>query len=364
MTETQTATQGIGTGGQGVVGRKVARVPSFDARYTIVKATPSSGGWTYTLRTVLGQEQDVDGQDARFRLLAVEAEASVRTDDLADLDDFIREKLADVPAGSMDTWADDPPTAAKDVSMGSGYKMANAAASAQFILWSGGAADCLIIAATGATNSYITHQDRGGIGEKGAPSRDDIIQQIRSLKAPVRIWLASAMFGKFRETGIMQSELILSAVAMLKAEPGCTIVAIFSELSLALNTKTGAVLAGKAVQDGLDPFNPNPVSKRFLTDAVNTVPSGTILISPRVGWQRNAALIRADRPDTGKPVRLGKVVFTGKAGHDQWELFTCRKTPQGTWIYDPVALAAGTAVEALTQMYISYLRAHPEFAQT
>ena len=367
MTETPIAAGGIGAGGQDVVGRKVAKVPSFDARYTIVRATLSDGNWIYTLKTVLGRELDAGGQDPQFRLLATEDEASVRTDDLADLDDFIREKLDTAPTGSLDTWADDPAGAAKDVSMGSGYRMANAAGGAQFILWSGGAADCLIIAAKGATHSYVTHQDRGGKGQRGAPSRDDIISQIRSLGTPVCIWLASAMFGKFRQTGVMQSELILSAIAMLKAEPGCTIMAVFPEQSLALNTRTGAVLAGKAVREGLDPQNPLPASKQFLTNAVNTVPSGTVLVSPSVGWQRTGAFVRAKRPDAGKPVRLGKIVFMGKPGHDLWELFTCRKSPEGNWIYEQAALptgaTTGTAAEVVTQMYALYLQAHPESAR-
>ena len=71
----------------------------------------------------------------------------------------------------------------------------------------------------------------------------------------------------------------------------------------------------------------------------------------------------SNRSTAQSSVRLGKIVCIGTAREDRWELFTCRKSSEGKWIYDPVALHVGTAVDAVTQMYALYLRAHPELAQ-
>ena len=146
---------GIGSGGEGLRGRKVGKAPRYDSRYTINSARQDEpGSWIYLLVGALGNQVEVKGDDPAYRLAERSAEALA-------MDTFVLQKLADVPAGRVEDWvprpADtgsgtspsfDPRSFAQSVSMGKGTSTANQAS--RYILWSGGAADCLIVAARGA----------------------------------------------------------------------------------------------------------------------------------------------------------------------------------------------------------------------
>ncbi len=113
----------------------------------------------------------------------------------------------------------------------------------KFILWSGGAADCLIVAAHGPEGCFLVHQTRSG------PRPQDIVGAIRDLGHSPTVWLASGMFATMQtQDGELRSELIHETVgALTDPASGLAIEATYSQGALALNLHTGETAIGRAV---------------------------------------------------------------------------------------------------------------------
>ncbi|MGF7237931.1 MAG: hypothetical protein ACQSGP_23665 [Frankia sp.] len=230
----------IGGGGATNLNMQVGPAPHFQARYTITNVRQNAGVWEYELTSISGftPTQWVRGDDAAWGLSPVVPPNPL----VATIGNLLRPN----PAGTVKDWAaagQQARASADDVSMGFQATRKNDQ-QGNFILWSGSAADCVIVAARGATHSYITHRDRG------APAIGVVTAALRDLGPGTRVYLASQMFGIPSPS---DSALIRETVEGIGAlAPQAQIVAIYTARALALNIRNGETRAGtNAVTDHL-----------------------------------------------------------------------------------------------------------------
>ena len=154
---------------------------------------------------------------------------------------FVAATVQAGPAGSVAAWVpagDDPKAYAFDAAMG-GYEISKGPA---YILWSGGAADCVIVAAHSGQRGYLAHRDRQ------TPDAATLVQQVGALGAAPSVWLASSGFAAGADQAATNG-LLFDTITALQAA-GLVISGVYSTRQLALNCKTGAVLTQ------FDPNNP------------------------------------------------------------------------------------------------------------
>jgi hypothetical protein len=106
------------------------------------------------------------------------------------------------------------------------------------VLWSGGAADCVIVAAVGGSGGWIAHVDRLG------PEPDRIASQVKATGAG-QVYLASAIFASPRPA---DNKIVRDIMTRLAAD-GIGITAIYPYPSLALDVANGAVRANLSLSD-------------------------------------------------------------------------------------------------------------------
>lgn len=106
------------------------------------------------------------------------------------------------------------------------------------VLWSGGASDCVIVAAVADGRGWITHVDRSG------PSMNTIVSAIRQVGSG-HVYLASQVFtqGDSAANGNVRS------IVQALTEQGIAISGIFPSSSLGVTAGTGAVVGNLSRTD-------------------------------------------------------------------------------------------------------------------
>jgi hypothetical protein len=236
----------IGQEGASLVGRSVRKAGRQPA-YVITQAREDGGSWSYQLRhSLLKQDMGwVGGDDEGYDLAAVATQSPQEAAVASFIGRYRRDKLAVkvaswVPEGetandravmvqvnhdrdSEEKEPSDPGTKAEEPSDPGSEKT-------RYILWSGGAADCIIVAAYDGGKGYLAHQSRIG------PDVRSMLRRIEALGAPT-VWLASMMFGA---EGAGRQELVTDIVLAVE-KSGLSVGGVFTGDRLALNTETGAV---------------------------------------------------------------------------------------------------------------------------
>lgn len=233
----------IGQGGRALVGSQVGVPPQFQPRYTITDASQvATGGWEYEITPIrLGQTKWVAGDDDAF---GPAAQAAVNPA-VAQLQAQINGLLVAAPDINLAPWVPHGVTTntmSRQLAF-QGQKVTAGNADGD-IVWSGGAGDCIIVAAHGAQESYIVHQDRS------QPASAAIAAEIHQMAgAQKSVYLASQMFSVADPT---DSGLVRSIMQALAAYADINIVAIYPFTALALNPANGQVrYGGKPLADQL-----------------------------------------------------------------------------------------------------------------
>jgi hypothetical protein len=223
----------IGTVGQPAVGKRAKRTIAKTPAYDVVDAKVENGTWRYLLRNPVGLQLDRwVGQDEEYDLV----DPLVRDTARQALHDQISQLLQVAPAGTAaDLLGADLPSR---VALGVGMAEAEPSKQPVRVLWSGGAADCVIIAAIGGNGGWIAHADRQ------APKPDTIATQVKATGA-MRVYLASSIFASGNAG---DSELVRGIMTQL-ASKGVTITAIYPYSSLAVDVTTGALRANLSQTD-------------------------------------------------------------------------------------------------------------------
>jgi hypothetical protein len=224
----------IGDIGEAAIGRLLRRQGRQAAGFKVNKAERTSTGWRYEVQDKNGfaPARWVDGTDDEFDL----AEAPQVSAEEQAVQQQINALLQAAPSGGAQSLLDGRPAgeAAAMVGMGETQK----AVGQMNVLWSGGASDCVIVAAVADGKGWISHVDRSG------PSPATIINAVRQVGTG-RVYLASQVFTKNDSAA---SELVRSIVKGL-TDQGIAISAIFPSSSLGVNAGTGTVVANLSRTD-------------------------------------------------------------------------------------------------------------------
>jgi hypothetical protein len=215
----------IGTVGQAAVGKRARRTAAPRAAFAVVEAKEVDGTWRYLLRDDTGLRKDQwVGQADAYDLVEP---ALVSAADRA-LNDQVGQLLQPAPAGTVaDLLGNDPPG---QVALGVGMAEGQPSRGPIRVLWSGGAADCVIVAAVGTGRGWIAHVDRNG------PKPNQIITEIKKVGG-AQVYLASAIFSAPNPAS---NNLVRGIVTELEKER-IGITAIYPWSSLAMDVVTGAV---------------------------------------------------------------------------------------------------------------------------
>jgi hypothetical protein len=260
---------GIGLVEQGPVGRPVCKVPP--AMWEISAAGQADSGWQYTLKLVnIGQTKVVSGADPGWEL----ADAPPDAPEALRAAGLIAGHPPALPQrASISAWRRTGPFLSvpmgqlADTGMLGGLVTWGANAEAEAVMtagkadvvWSGGAADCVIVGAYAAGRAFLTH------ATQLQPSADDIGLMIRTLGPKPMVWLASQKFAASAQ--VAKDSGLIQAIASGLAKEHVEVTAIFSSDRLAIDVPTGSILANFA----------NPVTEAFLqANPVQQAPSGAL----------------------------------------------------------------------------------------
>ena len=260
---------GIGLVDSDPVGRPVCKL--LAAMWQISSAAQVNSVWQYTLKHInLDQTRVVSAADPAWELAdaAPDAPKALRVAQLV-----ASHPPALPPRGSVSAWQRTGPFLS--VSMG---QMADTGLLAQLVtwganaeaeavmaaekvdvVWSGGAADCVIVGAHTGGRAFLTH------ATQLQPPGDDIGLVIHTLGPSPKVWLASQKFAASPQA-VKDSGLIQEIVEGLSNHQ-VQVTAIFSSDRLAIDVATGNVSANFA----------NPLTEAFLlANPVSQGPAGTL----------------------------------------------------------------------------------------
>jgi hypothetical protein len=242
----------IGNGGISLVGRKarkrqlIQRAAGGSLPPVLKPAAPrvikaaifEQGRWKYTLDMAGLGDTAVFGDDDNWELL----EQTVDPEQAA-LAQYIRTKVRPDVSGSITDWLQHGETAAVAIASGVAMNQSKLAGPGGGIkqtdgamyLWSGGAADCIIVAVYSQANEMcqLTHATQ--------LNRDDALELARRLP-DARIYLSSTKFANPDQAA--DSTVVKGIVGDCKKESDQKkVVAFYNSGKLAINGRTGAVLS-------------------------------------------------------------------------------------------------------------------------
>jgi hypothetical protein len=228
----------IGNGGLSLVGKKARQktvasqgmAPRPGAAWDIITAFPRGGTFTYKLSMKGLKELMVAGDDDAWEL----AQETVDPEEVQ-MTAFIRSKLAVPPTGKVADWLQNNEMIAGSVSRCVRMNESKLSNVTIKYLWSGGAADCVIVAVYSqkAGLASLAHATRLTAEKEGADAK--------SFASDARIYLSSTHFldpAKAAQAGTVKDILR----DLMKVDPS-RVVAFYNTGRLALNARTGQVLA-------------------------------------------------------------------------------------------------------------------------
>ncbi|WP_280464693.1 hypothetical protein [Nocardia brasiliensis] len=187
------------------------------------------GRWRYRLKHKQGLIPDRwVNEDDPYQLVA----EPTRQPESQELSLYLEARLQTSPRGTAGDLLSNQPASQVAACVGMGEQQKSAGGIR--VVWSAGAADCIIVGAYSSQRAYLTHVDRT------APSPAAVSKAIRDLGPAAKVFLASQVFSKGGEAA--SSGLVQSLVTRLK-DDRIDITAIYPSTRLAINADTGTVLA-------------------------------------------------------------------------------------------------------------------------
>jgi hypothetical protein len=177
-TAQDTLQRAIGDAGKAAIGKSVRKNQKAAAWKVLAAEQTNSGVWRYQIQDKSGftTPEWVAADDDKYDLVETVSITPEQQTAITYMTPLLRANLAGSPA----PWLNNKP--ASEVA-GVAFMGEQQSTKGFRVLWSGGAADCIIIAAHANKDGYITHADRSG------PSMSTIKSAIEGLGgAHVRTW--------------------------------------------------------------------------------------------------------------------------------------------------------------------------------